>query len=609
MKRLVWSGILLALALVALVALPAAPAATAAESPSASPTAASPSPTTAVPLPTASGKLIFKVGLGEDVDGVNPFRDYSSITWECFRLNYNFLTWYDVDYKPCPDLAESWSYSDGGKVWTFKIRQGVKWHDGQPLTARDVAFTYNYILKNDLWAYISYLEHVTKVEAPDDSTVVITSDRPNAGLLALYVPIVPEHLWSKIPGDKADTVKDPPTVGSGPFMIDEVRKSKYVSMKANKDYFAGTPTVDEVYFVIFQTADGLLQDYKAGNLDVAVFETPAYLRTVGAMKGSKAVAVDRIGLHELGFNTWTSPKSKGNPLLRDYRIRQAVHWAIDKQKIVQLQMDGRATVGTSVISPAAGDYHWNPPADELVTYNPDKARQILDAAGYKDRDGDGVRENAKGKKLDFRLAAMNAYANDIGAAKMINQWLKDVGIKTRLEIVDEGAFGTRVYDNADMDMFVWSWGGDIDPGFMLSTFTTAQILNWGDSEYSNPAYDRLYQEQAAAVERADRVKIVHQMQQILYDQAPYIALWYNVDCEAYRTDRWTGYQLVPPNNGRPVWTFLRGTYIGVKPKAAESTAAGGLSAGAIAGIVVAVVVVGLVVWLVLRRRPKSVEEL
>jgi peptide/nickel transport system substrate-binding protein len=135
----------------------------------------SPSPS---PSPSAT-PLVFKVGIGEDVDGINPFTNWSSITWEGFRLNYDFLTWYDANYKPTPDLATSWSFTDGGRVWTFKIRSGVTWHDGVPLTAHDIAFTYNYIIDNSdyTWAYTQYFDHVTKVEAPDDTTLVITSDR------------------------------------------------------------------------------------------------------------------------------------------------------------------------------------------------------------------------------------------------------------------------------------------------------------------------------------------------------------------------------------------------------------------------------------------------
>ena len=102
-----------------------------------------------------------------------------------------------------------------------------------------------------------------------------------------------------------------------------------------------------------------------------------------------------------------------------------------------------------------------------------------------------MREDAQGKKLDFRLVTLNEYPEDQSAGKMIVSWCADIGVKLRLDQKDEGAFGDEVYDNADYDLFIWSWRGDIDPGFMLSTFTTTQILNWGDSQYSNPEYDAL----------------------------------------------------------------------------------------------------------------------
>ena len=152
--------------------------------------------------------------------------------------------------------------------------------------------------------------------------------------------------------------------------------------------------------------------------------------------------------------------------------------------------------GTSLISPVQGIWHWEVPEDQQYTYDPEKAKQILEDAGYTDADGDGVRENAKGDKLEFRFAAFNEYPEDQAAAKKIAAYCDDVGIKLNLDLMDEGAFSDQVYDNGDDDMFIWSWRGDIDPGFMLSTFTTAQILNWGDSNYSNPEYDQLYDEQA-----------------------------------------------------------------------------------------------------------------
>ena len=144
------------------------------------------------PSPAA---VSYRIGIDQDCDGMNPFVSWSSISWECFRLGYDFLTWYDADYRPVPDVATSWETSDDGRTWTFHIREGMKWHDGEPLTAHDVAFTYNLILDTQHWAFIQYLTGVTSVTAPDDATVVITTSEPNAGMLALYIPILPEHVW------------------------------------------------------------------------------------------------------------------------------------------------------------------------------------------------------------------------------------------------------------------------------------------------------------------------------------------------------------------------------------------------------------------------------
>ena len=121
---------------------------------------------------------VYRIGILEDFDGINPFSAWSGPSWECFRLSYNFLTWYDEEYKPVPDLARSWQTSADGKTWTFHIIEGMKWQDGVPLTARDIAFTYNLILDTQDAAYAQYLTGVTSVTAPDDATVVITTRRP-----------------------------------------------------------------------------------------------------------------------------------------------------------------------------------------------------------------------------------------------------------------------------------------------------------------------------------------------------------------------------------------------------------------------------------------------
>lgn len=570
----------------------------------------------ATPAPSAA-PVTYRIGITQDYDGMNPFSSWSTITWESFRLGYDFLTWYDEDYKPAPDLATSWDTSPDGKTWTFTVREGMTWHDGVPLTAADIAFTYNLILDTKHWAYIQYLTGVTSVTAPDATTLVIETRKPNAGMLALYIPILPEHIWKKADPENLDSFQNTPFVGSGPFRVAELKKSKWVKLEANPDYpeeLGGAPTIDEIYYVISQNTDSMIEDFKAGTLDAVVDFPATYEKVLAGVPGAAAVASPAIGFHELAFNCWTSPKSKGNPLLRDGAIRQAVHWAIDKDAINATAMAGQAVPGTSVISPAQDVWHWEVPEAEQYHYDPQKAKQILEDAGYSDKDGDGVRENAGGDKLEFRFVVLNEYPEDQAAGRMIVSWCRDVGIKLNLDQKDEGAFGDEVYDNADYDLFIWSWGGDIDPGFMLSTFTTEQILNWGDSQYSNPDYDALYVEQAEAVDPADpedpslRKAVTDQMQKILYRDNPYVILWYNVNLQAYRTDRWTGYHQVPAADGAPFWNYMRSTYIDLTPREAAATGSEGGSGRVWIAVAVAVLLVIVLVAVLIRRRPRAVED-
>ena len=268
-----------------------------------------------------------------------------------------------------------------------------------------------------------------------------------------------------------------------------------------------------------------------------------------------------------------------------------------------------------MFGPAQPYWQWTPPADQAYSYDPEKAKQILEAAGYVDRDGDGVREASGGEPLAFHFVALNEYPEDVSAAKMIVGWCRDVGIKLKLDLLDEGAFYDQFYDNANYDLFIWSWGGDIDPGFMLSTYTTTQVMNNSMNQYSNPEYDALYDEQAQALDPADpsdlskRQAIVFQMEEIINRDCPDIVLWYNVNLAAYRTDRWTGYVRAPGPEGAPFWNMIRTTYQDVQPVAAtESTSATGSSATVwiVAGLAIAAAVI--IVVLLVRRRSRAVED-
>ena len=189
----------------------------------------------AAPSPDAAA-TVYQIGILADFDGINPFSAWSGPSRECFRLGYNFLTGYDREYKPVPELARGWQTSADGKTWTFHIIEGMQWQDGLPLTARDIAFTYNLILETRDVAYAQYLSGVTSVTAPDDATLVIETRRPNAGMLALSVPILPEHIWKKADPENLGGFNNWPMVGSGPFRVAELEKGKWIRLAANQDY-------------------------------------------------------------------------------------------------------------------------------------------------------------------------------------------------------------------------------------------------------------------------------------------------------------------------------------------------------------------------------------
>jgi peptide/nickel transport system substrate-binding protein len=568
--------------------------------------------------PEAPATLSYSIGTSQDCDGVNPFRAWSAVSRECLRLGYDYLTWYDADYRPTPDIATSWKSSEDGLTWTFRLREDMEWHDGVPLTARDVVFTYDLVLQTRQPAYAQYLAGVTAVQAPDDLTVVITTRRPKSDVLGIAIPILPEHIWSKVDPERLDEPADLPFVGSGPFRVTSVEPGRAVTLESNPAYpqaLGGPPAITRLTFLVGREPASLLEDYRAGELD-AVVDLPAALQPAyAAVPGTTTVAAPAVGLHELGFNCWRSGRSNGDLLLRDASVRRAVHWAIDKDGIVATAMSGLAEPGTSLLSPAQGDWRWEVPEDGLYRYDPRRAKQILEDAGYADRDGDGVREDAAGRELSFRLTALTEYPADQEAARMIVGWCLDVGIELRLEVVDEAELGTRVYDDADYDLFIRGWDGDIDPGFILSTYTTRQITGWSGSRYSDPVYDRLYMLQAQAVDATDpedvehRRELIHAMQKVLYRDDPSIVLWYDVNLQAFRTDRWAGYVMAPSGDGAPFWNQLRSTYLSLRPlRAAQPAAQPAAEAskawvwGVVAGAAAAVG------FAVLRRRPREAED-
>ncbi len=573
--------------------------------------------------PTPSGgpdKVILRIGWTREPDNLNPFVGVSASCYEIWHLQYDLLNGYDAaTLMPKSEFAESWSHSADGLTWTFKIRPGMTWQDGTPATARDVAFTFNYVIDNQMASFMGYTEGIEKVEAPDDTTAVFTCSRPKANMLGMWVPILPQHIWSKIDPKNAGTgyPNKPPIVGSGPFQIVEWKKGSYLRLAADPNYWAGKPKVDEVIFETYQNADTMAQDMKSGALAGAWGIPPAQVESLNG-GGVESISYITIGFDQLTFNCAPAPAT-GDPALRDPAFRKALNYAIDKQKIAAVAYSGQVSPATSMIPAglyaADLDYHWDPGA-ATYPFDLEGAKAALDAAGYKDTNGDGIREGKDGKPIRLELLARNESIMSQQSGKFIAGWFKGIGLDIEFQVVSEAALSDKVWNTVDgkvqpdYDMLLWGWVGDADPNFLASISTSDQAGMWNQSVWSDPEYDALFAQQARELDPQKRKEAIWKMQQIVYEQSPFIPLIYSRSQEAYNTRQWTGWVKSPAKDGGPFYTFQTDSYRLVHPVAA-TTAAGESGSSALATvlwIVAATVGAVVVVLLIKRSRGRRAEE-
>jgi peptide/nickel transport system substrate-binding protein len=562
----------------------------------------------------ASGKKItFTVGQTNDVRTFNPLKAIETPEYEVLAVVYDWLLGWDKDtMEPVPDLATKWTTSSDQLTWTFTIRSGVKWSDGQPLTAHDIAFTYNFILDKGFSSLSSYLANTDSITAPDDTTLVWKTTKPTTAPVAPpYISIMPEHVWSKFSKDQAKNYANfPDTVGSGPFKLVEWQKGDFWRLDANPDYWAGAPQIDELIFKVYKNAESMVNALKSGDIDIAdsiptdLFDSLQNTPGITAHKGS-AQTFAQMSFNQCYVEAYChegSHVSTGHPALKDPQVRLAIATAINKQQLVDRILRGFGTPGTSVIPPIY-PWHWQPTADETIPTGIEQANAILDQAGYMDTNNDGVREMpGGGEPLNFRFIVRSEEPNTVKAGHLIAGWLKQIGISVTPEAVTDGKLTDIWYAN-DYDLYIWGWGVEPDPDFQLSTYTTGQCGVWSDTCFSDPQYDKLYKEQKTTASRDERAQIVDQMQQIVYEKIPEIVLYYDNDLQAYRSDRWAGLVQQPQTDGQLIYQYGTFTYRDIRPIGAGGSAgaSGGLSPIVWVGVAVGLIVIVAAVMIVRRR--------
>ena len=562
----------------------------------------------------STDKVTFTVGSSSDMVTANPFKSGGGTEYEMFFLNYDMLfNFGQENLEPTAGLAEyPPEQSEDGKTWTFEIRDDVTWSDGEPLTAGDIAFTYNLINDKGLGLITELGDPIAKnaFEAPDDTTLIWRMETPTlAPLSPPWVPIVPEHIWGKFaePQYTAKDIKEfknVPAVGSGAFHLTEWTEGQFWRMETNPDYWMGAANIDEVIFRVYENPEALKLALTTGEIDATDDLPPSIFNSLLNESNIETNITGGSSFTDLAFNF----EGTADPSLRDEAVRDAIALSIDREALVDRVALGYATPGASWNVPTFPRYFWEPPADERQGYDPDVAMELLDEAGYKDVDGDGFRETSDGEPWQLEVLTISDYVYSVPEGKLIVGWMKDIGIDATIKSVGESqAF--QIWGDQDFDMYVWSWSPSPDPDFMASIFTTDQCGSWSDGCYSDPAYDELYEEQRAALDPDEREAIIREMQEYIYDKNVLIVLQYVPGLQAYRSDRFTGYVTQPEPQGYILNAWGADSYRTIEPVSDADGGTSGDSTGVPAWVLIGLglAVVAIVGIVLIRRRTVDVD--
>ena len=506
----------------------------------------------------SGGGDVLRIGWAQDPKTLNPFVGVNEEEYTIWALNWELLINFNPeDLTPAPGIAESWDVSEDSKTITFHLVKDAKWSDGKPITSKDVKFSLEVLGDNGL-LFTGYTSNVEKIKTPDDETVVLEMKRPDARMIGgLYIYILPEHIWGKVPVDELTGAYQPktPLVGSGPYIVTEFTRGRIVRMETNPEWRGEAPGFEELQFIRYGSQDAVERALTLGEIDFITEVEPATFERLGNQEGIETINSPTYAFTELSFNMCSEadcPDAKFNPAVQDKTIRQAVAYGIDRERINAIATQNTAFVAHGLLPSFYKDFYEVPELD--YPYDPEMANQILDEAGW-ELNEDGVREK-DGEVASFDLYARSESPYTVQMAKLIAEETEEIGIEFNVKIVstDKLTELTIRKENGkpapEFDTFIWGWGGDpYDPSYLLGLMTSDQIGSSSDAFYSNPEYDKLFEEQLTLVgddQKDERREVIQEMIAILQEDLPYIVLTYDPDLEAYNSDAFADVERVCP---------------------------------------------------------------
>ncbi len=493
----------------------------------------------AQPEESNSGDRIAKLTIDtiNQINDANPWDYYFGVY--SMILSHQGLVRFNNEGDVVPDLATSWETEDLQK-WTFHLRDDATWHDGKPVTAQDFKFTIDYELeKNPLSK--SSIGMIKSVEASDDKTVIINLEKPDYNFLNTIAVLktLPEHIFKSVDDPKKFNDKEA-AIGCGPYkFMGFDRDAGIVTYQANENYWGGMPAIDTIELRMFKNPDALMLAFQKGEIDLPYY----YSKGISYYYVPKLLENEDIGIevypergitNVLWFNTAKAP-------FEDKELRQALSYAPDYEELKNMFTAGYGTTPSAGWVPDGTLYYIETGA---LTQDVNKSRSMLDSLGFKDVDGDGLREMPDGDKFQPKLLTRSDLPDSVRAAEMLKKYFSDVGIAIEIDLADKSTHGEIMDEKKTHEMALAGttfWGMMMGEAYG-SGYTDIRYYGW--SMVSDPDYQSLVDDLSRTQDKDERKVLAAEIQNYYAEEMPQFAVYSMNIIQPYNA-RYAGWEYNP----------------------------------------------------------------
>ena len=469
----------------------------------------------------------FVVALGDNIRTIDPIGSPSvdAASERVRTLMFNSLVKKDDKFDYVGELASDVKRSDDGLVFTFTLRDGVKFHDGRVLSSADVKYTLDTVFSRDFAKSASFYEGsgtdkrslIKSVEAPDAKTVVVTLIKPWIGLLSNLVPV------AIIPKDSYESQKTHP-LGTGPFsFINYDNAQQVVDLAAFPEYWEGPAKIQTIRVRVISDMNAMQAELRSGRVDIAPLPTslsPDAVKQLGEDPNLQVHQFRGSNVNLLTINT-------SSPPLDNVKVRQAIAYAIDRESMIKQLLLGFGEIAHSIIP----EESWSYSPGQTYSYDPAASKRLLDEAGFRDPDGDGPQMRFT-KPIVYKVSGSSASGRNY--AGVIYNYLKVIGIPVEIITPEQNTVFDEVR-RGNFQIFYSQWvGGNQDPIFYKDLFATSEIptesrASRNRSRYSNKEIDALLEEAVNTFDRTKGKELFTKIQAIVSRDLPVFPLWYQAN--------------------------------------------------------------------------------